>query len=446
MKHALKKLIPKPILNLRHLFFAWWGAVKYHHPSDDLIVIGITGTSGKSTTIYILRKLLESLGYRVGSLSTIDFCIGGENKLNDQKMTMLGRMQIQKYLREMVDKKCEIAIVETTSEGRVQHRHRGINYDIMALTNLYPEHIESHGGFENYRKAKLDLFSHLSKCKTKIIREKKMEKAIVVNGCSECADEFLSVDVMKKYVTARNDEELFVSMSRFDHEVRLILGKEVSSDRDGIHLIVDGVELNAPMQGLHNAGNILTAVAICEALHIDVRKLPSAFSTIQNPPGRLESISEAEAHGFHVIVDYAFEPKAMTALYESILHLNPKRIIHVLGGTGGGRDVERRFTVGAFVGEHADFCVVTDEDPYDENPMDIINDVADAVMKKGKKDGETLFRVLDRVDGIRKGIEIAKPGDIVLITGKGSEQGMCVGGGKIIPWDDRVIARDVLNR
>ena len=149
---AIRKLFPKPIRNLWHLLLAWFGAVKYRHPSEKILVIGITGTSGKSSTIFFLRQLLEDSGYKVGSLSTIDFYIAGESKLNDQKMTMLGRMQIQKYLRLMVDKGCQIAIVETTSEGAVQYRNRFINYDLMVLTNLYPEHIEAHGSFENYKR------------------------------------------------------------------------------------------------------------------------------------------------------------------------------------------------------------------------------------------------------------------------------------------------------
>src|SRR3989338_1000635 len=171
IKSGLKKIIPKKVLNLRHLFFAWYGAYKYAFPSEDLLVIGITGTSGKSSTTYFLRQMLEVQGFKVGSLSTIDFYVAGGNKLNDQKMTMLGKYKIQKYLRQMVDKKCDIAIVETTSEGRVQHRHRFINYDMMMLTNLYPEHIESHGSFENYKQAKLDLFKYVASCRRKKIQD-----------------------------------------------------------------------------------------------------------------------------------------------------------------------------------------------------------------------------------------------------------------------------------
>ena len=201
-RQSIKKIIPKGLLNLRHLWYAWYGSRKYGRPSEKLLVIGVTGTSGKSTTVFMLRQLLESAGFKVGSLSTIDFHIAGENKLNDQKMTMLGKMQIQKYLREMVDKDCEIAILETTSEGAVQYRNRCINYDIMILTNLYPEHIESHGSFENYKKAKLGIFRRASTGRRKVLTNPKfeslhsdgsgeIEKIAMVNGDIAESEEFL---------------------------------------------------------------------------------------------------------------------------------------------------------------------------------------------------------------------------------------------------------------
>src|SRR3989339_1713102 len=119
---SLKKFIPRPVRNFRHFFYAWYGAVKYHYPSEEMLVIGVTGTTGKSSIIYFLRQVLEDAGFKVGSLSTVDFYVAGETKMNDQKMTMLGKMQIQMYLREMADKGCQIAIVETTSEGYLQLR------------------------------------------------------------------------------------------------------------------------------------------------------------------------------------------------------------------------------------------------------------------------------------------------------------------------------------
>ena len=431
MKTLIKKLIPKKLLNLRHLFFAWLGAVKYSHPSEELMVIGITGTSGKSTTAYLLRQILESAGMLVGSLSTIDFYVAGEEKLNDQKMTMLGKMQIQKYLREMVDKKCDVAIIETTSEGRVQYRHKFINYDMMLLTNLYPEHIDSHGSFENYKKAKLDIFDYVSKLprkrgmgKGERGMGKYIPKTAIVNGNSEYKDEFL----------------------QFDFEKKIIFGTNISKQEvknDGLYFNVDDKNFHAPLYGEHNISNIVATLAIAREFDIAWDVLQKAVLQLKPIPGRVEFIDEAEEKGFQVIVDYAFEPVAMEKLYQVVDLLKPTgKIIHVFGSTGGGRDKDRRFKLGEMIGKRAAICIVTDEDPYEDDPIEIIDDVASAVTKQGKELDKNVFKILDRKEAIGKAVEMAETGDLILITGKGSEQGMCVAGGKMIPWDDRKIVRE----
>ena len=436
MKNLLKKLIPKRLLNLRHLFFAWYGSVKYKHPSEELMVIGITGTSGKSTTAYLLRQILESAGMSVGSLSTIDFYVAGEEKLNDQKMTMLGKMQIQKYLREMVDKKCDVAIVETTSEGRVQYRHSFINYDMMALTNLYPEHIDSHGSFEAYKQAKLDIFEYVSKCKVKILENTligehsntkgRIPKTAIVNAKSEYKDEFLQFDFNQKMT--------------FGDEI-----KNVEVREDGLHFSFEDKQFQAPLYGEHNVMNIVLALRIARAWLLDWEVLQKAVANLKPIPGRIEFIDEAEEKGFQAIVDYAFEPVAMEKLYKVVELLKPiGRIIHVFGSTGGGRDRDRRFKLGEMIGQKADICIVTDEDPYEDDPQEIIDDVAGVVIKQGKEINKNVFKILDRKEAIGKAIEMAEKGDLILITGKGSEQGMCVAGGKMIVWDDRKIVRDFI--
>jgi UDP-N-acetylmuramoyl-L-alanyl-D-glutamate--2,6-diaminopimelate ligase len=416
LKNVIKKNLPKPLINLRHLFFAWWGSVIYRNPSEEIFVIGITGTSGKSSTAYFLRQILESAGITVGSLSTIDFYIAGKNQLNDQKMTMLGRMQIQKYLRQMVDAGCQIAIVETTSEGAVQYRHRFINYDTIILTNLYPEHIESHGSFENYKKAKLSIFEYVANQKLKKksfglnIADKQNDKILktaIVNGNCEYVNEFLNFPFGKKITFSSSDS------------------------------------LPSTVYGEHNAQNIAAAATAARLVGVSEELIRNAALKLQNPPGRIEFIKEAEKYGFKVIVDYAFEPVAIAALYATVRNIPHQRIIHVFGSTGGGRDKSRRSTVGQFVGENANICIVTDEDPYDEDPVAIMADVSSALRRTGKHDGVDLFEIKDRREAIRKAIDVAESGDIVLVTGKGSEQGMVVNG-KILPWDDRKIVREFL--
>jgi UDP-N-acetylmuramoyl-L-alanyl-D-glutamate--2,6-diaminopimelate ligase len=295
MKNLIKKLIPKKFLNFRHLFWAWYGAFKYKHPSEELLVIGITGTSGKSTTAYLLRQLLESAGLKVGSLSTIDFYIAGEDKLNDQKMTMLGRMQIQKYLREMVNKKCDVAIVETTSEGRMQYRHSFINYDMMMLTNLYPEHIDSHGSFEAYKRAKLDLFSYVSKLARKKgmgngewVMKDFIPKIAIVNGNSKYGNEFLQFNFDKKIIFGNKQEKNYL-----ENIEDKILFSNSSVNKDGLHFEIEDRKFVTPMYGEHNIYNIVGAIAIARELIIDWDIISKAVATFKNVPGRNEFIDEA---------------------------------------------------------------------------------------------------------------------------------------------------------
>ena len=459
----LKRFLPKSLLNLRHLWYAWHGALKYGRPSEELLVIGVTGTSGKSSTIYLLKQLLEEIGFIVGTLTTVEFSVAGETVLNDKKMTMLGKMEIQRYLRKMAEKKCDIAIVEVTSEGYLQHRHRFINFDKIILTNLYPEHIDSHGSFENYKVAKLGIFEYVSKCKVKNIKDLKnlqehqsqkegrVPKSAIVNGDSEYAEEFLGFGFNNKIIFGVKNKAYDLRLK--DREdvhkssaVSLkVFADKIDVDKDGLHFDVGDMSYYAPMYGEYNVMNILAAMSVAKIMKLDEDKITKAISKFSGVPGRIEFIPEAKEKGFQVIVDYAFEPVAIEALYKVVKLLKPERVIHVFGSTGGGRDVERRFSVGKFVGENADICIVTDEDPYDDDPRSIMDDVADAVEKTGKKDGEDLFIIEDRGEAIQKAVIMADKGDLVLVTGKGSEQAMVVKG-ELVPWDDRMAVREALSR
>lgn len=426
----------KKINILRHLCMAAYGAVKYLFPSKKMHVIGITGTSGKSTTVFLLRQLLEYVGYTVGSLSTIDFSIAGENKINDQKMTMLGRAKIQEYLREMVDKGCQIAIVETTSEGIVQFRHRFIDYDTVVLTNLYPEHIESHGGFENYKNAKKKLFSYTSHLPHKELNGKKIDKTAIVNTDIQEAGEFLHYRFDKKIGIGKEKKNI--------EGVEPFIVSKVAVDKEGLHFFINDYAFDAPMYGAHNAMNILATVAIARELGIEWQLIQEAVGSFQNAPGRLEFIPEAVAGGFQVIVDFSFEPVALRALYDVVALIAPTRVIHVGGATGGGRDKARRGPIGELMGTFANIVIVTDEDPYDEHPREIMDAVAAGARIAGKKDNTDLFIIEKRDEAIAYAISIARPGDLILVTGKGSEQAMCIAHDKKIPWDDREVVRKAL--
>ena len=410
-------------MNLYHLVLACTAAIVYGDPSERLVVIGVTGTNGKSSTVQFLGKILEGCGAMVGWTTTASFKIADREWVNDQKMTMLGRFQTQKRLREMVDAGCRYAIVETSSQGIVQNRHVGIHYDVAVITNLTPEHIEAHGGFENYKAAKGKLFSTLAASPVKILNGKTIKQASIVNVLDEHAAYFMSFQAGEVIPFGRNADKITMSAT-------------------GTTFSIGEVAFTFQPIGKFNFENVLCAITTAQALGFDLTSIAKSVARLAPVPGRLERIDEGQA--FTVIVDYAYEPAAMHALYTATELIDHKRVIHVVGSAGGGRDVARRQVLGELAAEHDDIVIVTNEDPYDEDPMQIINDVADAARAAGTIDGQTLFRILDREEAIRQAMRLAKEGDLVLLTGKGSEPVMAVADGKKIPWDDRAAARRAL--
>ncbi len=436
LKSAIRKLLPEPLINLYHFLLAAIAAALYGHPSEKLVVIGVTGTNGKSTTVQFIGRMLEHAGHRVGWTSTAGFKVAGHEWINDKKMTMLGRFQTQKLLRDMVRAGCTHAVIETSSQGVVQYRHVGINYDVAVFTNLTPEHIEAHGGFENYKKAKGKFFAHAARGRRKTLDGREMEKTCVVNVDDEHAEYFLSFPFDRRYGYGMRPSPLTASFTP-------VIAEDVATTADGSTFRVADRDFTIKPLGLFNVENALAAIAALHALRIDWQTLRDAAARLTSVPGRLESVSEGQP--FFVIVDYAYEPAALRACYAAISLFKYKRLIHVLGSAGGGRDIARRPILGSMAGRTADFVVVTNEDPYDEDPMQIINQVADGAAEAGKRDGQDLFRILDRAKAIRLAVSLAEPGDLVLITGKGSEPVIAGPRGKKIPWDDRSAVRAALH-
>ncbi len=426
--------MPRNFLGVYHLALAWLASLWYGRPSRKMIVIGITGTKGKSTTAYLLAKIFEGAGFKVGLSSTAIFKVVGREWLNATKMTMLGRFALQKMLRNMVRAGCAYAIVETSSEGLAQWRHAGIDYDVAIFTNLTPEHIESHGGFENYKKAKGKLFASLTHSVKK--NNGNGKKIIVANLDDEHAPYFFNFWAEEKWgYTAK------FPISNFQFPIsRIVSVQDIELRPNGSRFKVNGEEINLKLIGKGNVYNALAAITAAMAQGVPISASADVLENISVVPGRMEFIDAGQL--FKVIVDYAHEPESTRQLYETIKLIPHKRIIHVFGSTGGGRDISRRHVLGEMAGESADIVIVTTDDPYDDDPAKIAEAVAYGARFKDKIDGETLFIILNRREAIRKSIELAGCGDLVLITGKGSEQAMVIAGGRKIPWDDRVIVRE----
>lgn len=448
----IKKFIPRSIFRslqpLYHYLLSFFSALFYRWPSEDLIVIGVTGTTGKTTTVYLIAKMLEKAGFKVGFTSTAIFNDGNKEWLNDKKMTMVGRTFTQKILRQMVKNGCHYAIIETTSQGVIQSRHRFINYDVLVFTGLYPEHIDSHGSFEAYKQAKGKLFKHLKKCKNKytnnekkIVRFasglkktelRKIRKTIIVNGDDKHADFFLDFWAEEKLVFTEGGNPP-VANAKIVNYKKIKLAK-------GYSFFFDKVQVNSSLMGEFNVANEMAAACVGLSQEVKAEVIKSGLEGVKGIPGRFEEISEGQ--NFTVIVDYAFEPNAVSKLYETIQNFSYNRIIHVLGSAGGGRDIARRPLLGKIAGQFADIVIVTNEDPYDDDPKIIIGQVALGAEKAGKKKNIDLFEILDRKKAIYRALDLAEENDLVLITGKGCEQAICIENGNKIVWDDRKIVKD----
>ncbi len=456
--NKIKKLIPiklfRALQPAYHFTLSWLSAVVYGRPSERMIVIGVTGTTGKTTSVYLIAKTLEAAGYRVGFTSTAMFNDGEREWLNDKKMTMVGRFFTQRILRKMARHKCQYAIVETTSEGIRQFRHRFINYDILVFTGLYPEHIDSHGSFENYKEAKGKLFAHLKRCGVKYADDKKfvhrkisglkktdlnrVKKTIIANADDDYADYFLNFWSEQKFAyTEKNEFDI-----KNTNNLEIVKYQRIEANRDSVIFAFNKTKVKLRLLGDFNAVNAMTAVCAGLSQGFSEKDIKNGLEKIEGVAGRLEKIDEGQP--FTVIVDYAFEPNAVEKLYKTIKLIPHRKVIHVLGSTGGGRDIARRPKLGGLAGENADFAIVTNEDPYDEDPQVIIGQVAEGALDKGKKLDKDLFKITDRREAIKKALILAQEDDIVLITGKGSEQAICVAGGEKIIWDDRAVVRGLL--
>jgi len=461
MLEIIKRLIPKKLFAALqptyHFIFSWLAALAYFFPSRRLIVIGVTGTAGKTSTVYLIAKLLSEAGCRTGFTSTTVFSDGRREWLNDRKMTMPGRFFIQRQLKQMVRNDCRYAVIETSSEGIKQFRHRFINYDVLVFTNLYPEHIEAHGSFERYQATKGRLFARLLRGVVKYsdveknIRQapaglgkldlSRIRKTTIINGVDPAAEYFLNFPAEAKIVysaqPAFNLEPLLKNLNSeaIVKDFQIVESAEPEVFANGVRMVINGLEINLKLLGAHNAVNALAAYAVGLSQGIAPEQMKAGLEAVTNLAGKLEAIEAGQ--DFTALVDYSFEPVALEKLYQTIELLPHQQTIHLLGSTGGGRDKARRQVLGRLAGSKADLVIVTNEDPYDEDPQVIIKQVAAGAEDAGKIPGKDLFLIPDRRVAIRKALQLAKKDDLVLFTGKGAEQYICLAKGQKMPWDER---------
>lgn len=429
---SIKKILPKTWILAFHKSRAVVACLLYRFPAREIRVIGVTGTNGKTTVCHLIASILEEAGFKVAMATTIDFQIGKKKWINKVKMTTLSPFALQKFIALAVKNKCKYVIIETTSHAIVQNRVWGIPYDAVVFTNLTHEHLDYHKTFDEYKEIKGRLFAGLEKS----LRKPETLKASVVN----------------------RDDPNFAYFSEFDADVKLsygIMGGDVSAQNifykpDGTDLIMTTpkgkILIKLKLPGRFNIHNALAAAATGITQGVDLEIIKNGLEKVKGIAGRMEKIEEGQ--DFTVLVDYAHTPDALQKIYETLIPIKKGNLIHVFGSCGD-RDRTKRPIMGALAGRYADFIILTDEDPYTEDPKRIINEIAAGVHrgrgknKESKKEGINFWKILDRKQAIQKALKIAKKGDIVLITGKGAEEAIVIGDQKI-PWNDRNVTSQLL--
>jgi len=407
-----RKIIPKPIFRFFQPYYHWFlsvtGTIFFRFPSRKLKVIGVTGTKGKSSTVYLISNLLEQAGYKVAAIGSLGFKIGEKEWPNVLKMTMPGRWKMQKFLAQAVKAKCQYAILEVASEGIKQKRHLGIRFDCAVFTNLAKEHIESHGSFEKYYAEKQKLF--------------KITKNLhVLNSDSEHLNKF-QFNAKKKILYGINSGEI-----RAENIKRLEATTEFEVEKHN---------LKTNLIGDFNIYNILAAICVANHYGVNYADIQKLLDKIKTIPGRMEFIEKGQP--FKVVIDYAHTPDSLEAVYQT-LKSRSNKLICILSSAGGGRDKWKRPVMGQIASKYCDEIILTDEDPFDENPDKIIQDILSGIPQ-----GKNTFKILDRKQAIRKALSMAQEKDTVIITGKGSEKTMALANGKIIPWNEKQLVEKEL--
>ncbi|HRY59948.1 MAG TPA: UDP-N-acetylmuramoyl-L-alanyl-D-glutamate--2,6-diaminopimelate ligase [Patescibacteria group bacterium] len=437
LKELVRKYTPKFIFSLYYFLWSALAATIFRFPAKELLVIGVTGTNGKTTTVNVIAHVLQSNGIRTGMLSTANFKIGNKEWVNKSKNTMLGRLSLQKMLRRMVKDGCKVAVVEVSSEGIASHRTYGIDFDILVFTNLTPEHIEAHGSFENYKKAKQRIFAKLAKSKRKKLigfDANQLRKTIIANIDDKHAEDFLRFDAEQKIgFGIEKDSSLFAQ--------NIIKADIPTQSKEGIRFNLnygeDRLKIESKILGAINTYNLLAGASVAMIFGISAEKLKASLESFSGVAGRLDRIKSSK--GYDVIIDYALTPDSLQELYKIIREIYTGKIIAVFGSCGGGRDKKKRPLMGQIVSGYADYSILTNEDPYFEDPYEIVHDIEQGFKNNDKIEKMDYEIILNREQAIEKALlMVQKEGDVLVITGKGSETGMNIAG-KIQPFNDKEI-------
>lgn len=412
-----------------------WLAAAYHDfPSRQLVIIGVTGTDGKTTTSTLIHSILKlATGGKAGYISTIAADLGGVTTDTGLHVTTPGAPQVQSLLAKMVDNGLTHAVLEMTSHGLAQGRLQGIDIDAAVCTNITHEHLDYHGTWENYREAKATMFRMLANSQRKAgVRVNQSLEAQAPDAFIPKISVINADDPSASYLYAIPAD---VKVRYGIHNFADCQGTNVQFREEATYFNVGEAAFRIPLRGEFNVYNALAAVAVTHTLGVNQATIQAGLAAIKQVTGRMERIDEGQ--NFTAIVDFAHTPNALKMALQAGRTLVPqgKKLI-VVFGCAGLRDVEKRRLMSETAAEMADYAVLTAEDPRTESLDAILEMMANGCRSKGGVEGETFWRVPDRGEALYFACQLAQPGDIVMACGKGHEQSMCFGTIEY-PWDDR---------
>lgn len=420
--------LPVPYIQIKdsQQALGYLASAYFNNPSRQLTIIGITGTDGKTTTSHILYEILKvATNNQTGFISTIAADFGGRSENTGLHVTTPGAPQIQAYLAEMVELGLTHCVLEMTSHGLAQGRINGVEIDGAIITNVTHEHLDYHGSWLNYRNAKASMFEMLKSP----YKHKTSPTISVINADDESADYFAAIPSDRVFTYGLYQDADFKA-------------EQIQYHSDGTYITLQDQHLHSRLIGEFNVYNILAAITMARALAIDWDIIHQALEQINGVSGRMESIDEGQ--NFTLIVDFAHTPNALKrALEAGRMILGPKNRLISVFGSAGLRDVQKRRMMAEVSARFADFTILTAEDPRTESLDAILEMMAQGCIAQGLSEGKDFIRVKDRGLAIYEACQLAQPGDLIMVCGKGHEQSMCFGTVEY-PWDDREAARQAL--
>lgn len=446
-RSLIKKVVPRSFFRqiepTGHLAEAILLNVAHGFPAHGLQVIGVTGTNGKTSTSFLIHRMLHEAGLKVGLMTTVAYGAGLHIKPQISHMTTASVPLLHKRITELKQQGIEYLVLETTSHALAQHRVFGVPYSIAVMTNLTHEHLDYHGTFERYRAAKIKLFKLAN-------RNRKGLRAGVAN-----AD-----DPNGRLFTNEVKHPTLYGIENGDLRAR-----DITLSPAGVSYTAtigdDVYRIRCNLPGKFNVYNSLAAVGVGRALGLTKEQIEKGIAALEGVEGRMTRIDEGQ--DFDVIVDYAHTPDSFEQLFKDLKPVVKGKLI-VLFGSAGRRDEEKRTTQGELAGQYADEVIVTEEDDRDMDGQEIMQQIAAGAKKHGKKEGKDLFLIHDRPDAIQFAVDRARKGDTILLLGKGHEKDILRNGPRAaelrhlqqddrnpervikIAWDEIAAARQALKR